>query len=140
MPCALKSYRTLREVALGVPPHRRHFSRFYSRIDRTRADPPLNSDRSLPVDTKKRHDYLVPLRTTLISGHGRAVPCPFSKQEKEVNAGNHGKRRDGDLKIIKNATLKVYQGAPHGMCTTMKDQVNADLFGFLERKEQRKAA
>ena len=35
-------------------------------------------------------------------------------------------------KLIKNATLKVYKGAPHGMCTTLKDQVNADLLAFLK--------
>jgi non-heme chloroperoxidase len=35
-------------------------------------------------------------------------------------------------KLIKNAKLKVYKGAPHGMCTTLKDQVNADLLAFLE--------
>jgi hypothetical protein len=29
-------------------------------------------------------------------------------------------------------------GAPHGMCTTLKDRVNADLPGFLNQKEQRK--
>src|SRR5438876_7397707 len=34
-------------------------------------------------------------------------------------------------KLIKNATLKVYKGAPHGMCTTLKDQVNAELLAFL---------
>ena len=33
-------------------------------------------------------------------------------------------------KLLKNATLKVYRGAPHGMCTTHKDQVNADLLAF----------
>jgi non-heme chloroperoxidase len=35
-------------------------------------------------------------------------------------------------KIIKNAQLKVYQGSPHGMCTTEKDKVNADLLAFLQ--------
>jgi non-heme chloroperoxidase len=35
-------------------------------------------------------------------------------------------------KLVKKATLKVYQGAPHGMCTTLKDQVNADLLAFLK--------
>ncbi len=35
-------------------------------------------------------------------------------------------------KIVKNATLKVYPGAPHGLCTTLKDKVNADLLAFLE--------
>ncbi|MEM5330450.1 alpha/beta hydrolase [Paraburkholderia sp. JHI2823] len=37
-------------------------------------------------------------------------------------------------KIVKNATLKIYPGGPHGMCTTMADQVNADLLEFLNRK------
>jgi non-heme chloroperoxidase len=35
-------------------------------------------------------------------------------------------------KLIKNATLKVYNGAPHGMCTTLKDRVNADLLEFVK--------
>ena len=35
-------------------------------------------------------------------------------------------------KIIKNAKLVVYKGAPHGMCTTLKDQVNEDLFAFIK--------
>jgi non-heme chloroperoxidase len=35
-------------------------------------------------------------------------------------------------KIVKNATLKVYKGAPHGMCTTHKNQVNADLLAFFK--------
>ena len=43
-------------------------------------------------------------------------------------------------KLIKGAALKVYKGAPHGLCTTLKDKVNADLLAFIERKEARKAA
>ena len=35
-------------------------------------------------------------------------------------------------KLVKNAKLKVYKGAPHGMCTTLKDQVNADLLAFVK--------
>ena len=35
-------------------------------------------------------------------------------------------------KIGKDATLKVYPGAPHGMCSTHKDQVNADLLAFIK--------
>jgi non-heme chloroperoxidase len=34
-------------------------------------------------------------------------------------------------KLIKGATLKVYPGAPHGMCTTLKDRVNDELLAFL---------
>jgi non-heme chloroperoxidase len=35
-------------------------------------------------------------------------------------------------KLVKNATLKVYKGAPHGMCTTHKNQVNDDLLAFIK--------
>ena len=35
-------------------------------------------------------------------------------------------------KLVKNATLKVYAGAPHGMCTTDAAKVNADLLAFLQ--------
>ncbi|MEA2979627.1 MAG: non-heme chloroperoxidase [Alphaproteobacteria bacterium] len=35
-------------------------------------------------------------------------------------------------KIVKNAKLNVYQGAPHGMCTTLKDRVNGDLLEFIK--------
>ncbi|HEX3901808.1 MAG TPA: alpha/beta hydrolase [Polyangia bacterium] len=35
-------------------------------------------------------------------------------------------------KILKNATLKIYKGAPHGMCTTLKHQVNEELLAFLK--------
>src|ERR1700690_3523907 len=34
-------------------------------------------------------------------------------------------------RIVKGATLKVYKGAPHGMCTTLKDKVNEDLLPFI---------
>jgi non-heme chloroperoxidase len=34
-------------------------------------------------------------------------------------------------KIVKGATLKVYPGLPHGMCSTHKDGINADLLAFL---------
>jgi non-heme chloroperoxidase len=36
------------------------------------------------------------------------------------------------VEIIRNATLKVYPGAPHGMCTTEADKVNADLLAFIQ--------
>jgi non-heme chloroperoxidase len=35
-------------------------------------------------------------------------------------------------KIVKDATLKVYPGLPHGMCSTHKDQINADLLAFIK--------
>ena len=34
-------------------------------------------------------------------------------------------------KIVKGATLKIYPGAPHGMCSTLKDRVNEELLAFI---------
>jgi non-heme chloroperoxidase len=45
-------------------------------------------------------------------------------------------------KIIKNAKLVVYKGAPHGMCTTLKGEVNEELLAFIQedRQTSKKAA
>jgi len=34
-------------------------------------------------------------------------------------------------KLVRNATLKIYPGAPHGLADTHKDRLNADLLAFL---------
>jgi non-heme chloroperoxidase len=39
-------------------------------------------------------------------------------------------------KIVKNATLKVYPGFPHGMPTTNADQINADLLAFIKKSKE----
>jgi non-heme chloroperoxidase len=43
-------------------------------------------------------------------------------------------------KLIKGADLNIYEGAPHGLCTTHKDRVSADLLAFIQRKEKRRVA
>ena len=35
-------------------------------------------------------------------------------------------------KLIQGATLKVYKGAPHGLCTTHKDEINEELLAFIK--------
>jgi non-heme chloroperoxidase len=35
-------------------------------------------------------------------------------------------------KIVKGAILKIYQGLPHGMCSTHKSLINADLLEFIK--------
>jgi non-heme chloroperoxidase len=35
-------------------------------------------------------------------------------------------------KLVKNPTLKIYAGAPHGLAETHKEQLNADLLEFLK--------
>src|SRR5262245_42438026 len=44
------------------------------------------------------------------------------------------------VKILKNARLEVYKGAPHGLCSTLKGRVNKDLLAFVEAKSARAAA
>ena len=34
-------------------------------------------------------------------------------------------------KLVKNATLKIYEGAPHGLAETHKERLNSDLLEFL---------
>ena len=41
-------------------------------------------------------------------------------------------------KLVKGATLKVIPGAPHGMCSTLKNEINAELLAFF--KQSQKAA
>jgi non-heme chloroperoxidase len=36
-------------------------------------------------------------------------------------------------RLVKDAQLKVYPGAPHGMCSTLKDEINADLLAFIQQ-------
>ncbi len=36
------------------------------------------------------------------------------------------------VKLVPNGRLEVYQGAPHGLCTTLKDRVNRDLLAFAQ--------
>jgi non-heme chloroperoxidase len=42
-------------------------------------------------------------------------------------------------KLVKGATLKIIPGAPHGMCSTHKDQINAELLAFLQRSQHASA-
>lgn len=39
-------------------------------------------------------------------------------------------------KLVKGARLKVIPGAPHGMCSTLKHQINADLLAFFQEKKE----
>jgi non-heme chloroperoxidase len=43
-------------------------------------------------------------------------------------------------KLVKNAQLKIYKGAPHGLCSTHKHQVNEDLLAFFKGQRLAMAA
>jgi non-heme chloroperoxidase len=35
-------------------------------------------------------------------------------------------------RLVKDATLKIYPGAPYGLATTHEDKVSAELLAFLK--------
>ncbi len=39
-------------------------------------------------------------------------------------------------KLVKNATLKIYPGYPHGMATTQHERINNDLLAFVRQSKQ----
>ena len=43
-------------------------------------------------------------------------------------------------KLVKDATLKIYPGAPHGLATTRADEFNVDLLGFIQSGARRVSA
>lgn len=43
-------------------------------------------------------------------------------------------------KLIKNSTLKIYPGLPHGMLTTHADLINLDMLAFIQGKKVQRAA
>jgi non-heme chloroperoxidase len=42
-------------------------------------------------------------------------------------------------KIVTGAKLVIYKGAPHGMCSTLKDRVNEELLAFIGERKAAKA-
>jgi len=43
-------------------------------------------------------------------------------------------------KFVKGAKLKIVPGRPHGMCSTLKDQINAELLAFFHHAERKEGA
>ena len=78
-------------------------------------------------------------------GHGRSSQ-PWSGNEMDAYADDlseliealdlkdaalNGAAALHSAKLVKDATIKIYTGAPHGLIYTHKDQLNADLLAFL---------
>jgi non-heme chloroperoxidase len=61
-----------------------------------------------------------------MAGRRTAARGPADDQIVPINASA---RRS--VELVKDATLKVYPGAPHGLFATHKDQFNADLLDFI---------
>ena len=42
-------------------------------------------------------------------------------------------------RIVRGSEFKIYKGAPHGMCSTLKDEINADLLAFCKHAASKAA-
>jgi hypothetical protein len=62
-------------------------------------------------------------------GHGRSSQ-PWNGNEMDTYAAG-----GASAKIVENANLIVYSGAPHGITETHKDKLNADLLSFLTARD-----
>ena len=61
-------------------------------------------------------------------GHGRSSQ-PWNGNDLDTYADDLSELTSArqSVKVVKGATLKVIAGAPHGLCTTHKDLINAEL-------------
>ena len=86
----------------------------------------------------------------MLAGHKSALDCikafsetDFTEDLKKIDVPTLIMHGDDDqivpigasalqsAKLIKNNTLKVYKGLPHGMCTVNADLINQDLLEFI---------
>ena len=83
--------------------------------------------------TKAHYDYIKAFSETDFTEDLKKMDIPtlvmHGDDDQIVPVANAGLK---SAKILKRATLKVYPGLPHGMCTTNPDQINADLLTFLK--------
>jgi non-heme chloroperoxidase len=87
----------------------------------------------------------------MTAGHKAVLDCieafsetDFTEDLKKINVPTLVLHGDDDqivpindsallsVALVKGATLKVYPGASHGLCSTHKNQVNADLLAFIK--------
>ncbi|MGA3228014.1 MAG: alpha/beta hydrolase [Acidobacteriaceae bacterium] len=83
--------------------------------------------------TKAQYDCIKALSETDLTDDLKKITVPVlvmhSEDDQIVPFADAGPLA---AKLLKNGTLKVYQGLPHGMPTTHADQINADLLEFIK--------
>jgi len=82
---------------------------------------------------KAQYDCVKALSETDFTGDLKAFQVPtlilHGDADQIVPIGDSSLRA---VKLVRNATLKVYPGLPHGMCTTASDTINPDLLAFIK--------
>jgi hypothetical protein len=87
-----------------------------------------------------RPDHMTSRRQFLVTTAGvvAAVSLPiatFAAETETVSPRNNQYNQGSAIRQTRqNATLKIYKGASHGLCPTMKDHVNADLLAFIKNQ------
>jgi non-heme chloroperoxidase len=90
-------------------------------------------------------------RQAMMGGHKAQYDCikafsetDFTEDLKQIDVPVHFMHGSDDqivpiadsaplaVKLVKNGTLKVYEGLPHGMCTTHPEVINPDLLAFIQ--------
>jgi non-heme chloroperoxidase len=90
-------------------------------------------------------------RQAMMGGHKAQYDCikafsetEFTEDLKQIDVPVHFMHGSDDqivpiadsaplaVKLVKNGTLKVYEGLPHGMCTTHPEVINPDLLAFIQ--------
>ena len=67
----------------------------------------------------------------VFDGYRAGVAANRAQLYRDVPSGPfYGFNRPG-AKLVKNGTLKIYPGQPHGMCTTHAEVINQDLLAFV---------
>jgi len=88
---------------------------------------------SMTVGVKGAYDCIKAFSETDLTMDLEAIDVPtliiHGDDDQIVPIGDSAMK---SVKIIKDAQLKVYPGAPHGLTSTHKDQFNADLLAFLK--------
>jgi len=109
---------------------------------------PVQAD---PADARLRALLLGGWLQGMLAGHQGVVDCikafsetDFTKDLEKIDVPTLIMHGDDDqivpiadsamlsAKLVKGSTLKIYPGAPHGMCSTLKDQINGDLLQFFK--------
>ena len=82
--------------------------------------------------TKPQYDCIKAFSETDFTDDLKAIDVPVlimhGDDDQIVRIGDSALQ---SIKLVKNGTLKVYEGLPHGMCTTHPEIINPDLLAFI---------
>jgi non-heme chloroperoxidase len=83
--------------------------------------------------TKAHYDGIVALSQTDFTPDLRKINVPtLVMQGDDDQIGPYADSGPLSAKLVKNGTVRTYQGFPHGMCTTQAETINQELLAFIK--------